>query len=92
MNTMQKRRRDMSSSLDDAYATSREMVADNPLTSTLVAFGAGAAIGVILGHALGASVRHQPETASSAMEKLGRQVCDAVRGSLPESIARHLPS
>jgi hypothetical protein len=91
MNTMQNRRRDMSSSLEGAYATSREMVADNPLTSTLVAFGAGAAIGVLIGHALGASMKHQPEHVSSAMEKLGRQVCDAMRGSLPESIARHLP-
>ncbi|HEX4071042.1 MAG TPA: hypothetical protein VHX68_07730 [Planctomycetaceae bacterium] len=88
MNTMQNRRNQMTSSFNEAYSTSRDMLAENPLTSTVIAFGAGAAIGVLIGHLLASS---RPEPASSAMERLGRQVCDAVRGSLPETIARHLP-
>jgi uncharacterized membrane protein YebE (DUF533 family) len=91
MNATQNRRHDMSSSLEECYTSSREMLAENPLTSTLVAFGAGAAIGVLVGHLIAGSVRREPETTSSHMEKLGRQVCDALRSSLPESIARHLP-
>jgi hypothetical protein len=89
MNTMQNRRNRMTSSLNEAYVSSREMLAENPLTATLIAFGAGAAIGVLIGHML-ASPR-EPQTTTSAMEKLGRQVCDALRTSLPESIARRLP-
>jgi hypothetical protein len=55
----------------------------------LVAFGAGAAIGVLIGHALAGSMHPEPAT-STAMEKLGRQVCDVLRSSLPDSIGRHL--
>jgi|HubBroStandDraft_6_1064221.scaffolds.fasta_scaffold305119_3 hypothetical protein len=89
MNSMQNRRNDISSSLEEAYISSREMLAENPLTSTLIAFGAGAAIGVLIGHTLAGSMRPEPAM-SSAMEKLGRQVCDVLRSSLPESIGRHL--
>jgi uncharacterized membrane protein YebE (DUF533 family) len=89
MNTTQNRRNQMTSSLNEAYSTSREMMADNPLTSTVIAFGAGAAIGVLIGHMIASSGHEQ--TTASAMEKLGRQVCDSLRTNLPESIARHLP-
>ena len=91
MSAMQNRHSEMPSTFEEAYTTSREMLADNPLTSTLVAFGAGAAIGVLLGHMLASAAAPAPPTASTAMEKLGRQVVDALRGSLPETIARHLP-
>jgi hypothetical protein len=91
MNMTQNRRHEMPSSLEEAYASSRELLAGHPLTSTLVAFGAGAAIGVLVGHLLVASAKHEPKTTSSAMEKLGRQVFDALRNSLPESVGRHLP-
>jgi hypothetical protein len=87
MNTMQNRRKEMSASLEDAYNTSRDMVADNPLTSTMIAFGTGVAIGVLIGHAL-AGGRH--EIQASTMERLGRQVCDVLRTSLPQSIGRHI--
>ena len=89
MNTMQNRRNQMTSSLDDAYQSSKDMVGENPFTSTVVAFGAGAAIGVLIGHLLASSGHEQ--TTTSAMEKLGRQVCDTLRTNLPESIGRHLP-
>jgi hypothetical protein len=90
MNSMQNRRNEITSTLEEAYTTSRERVAEYPLTSTLVAFGTGAAIGVLIGHSLAGSLRHEPEGMSTHMEKLGRQVCDALRSSLPESIGRHL--
>ena len=87
MNATQNRRNEISASWEEAYNSSRDMVADNPLTSTLVAFGTGLAIGVLIGHALG-SGHHQVE--ASTMERLGRQVCDVLRTSLPESIGRHI--
>jgi hypothetical protein len=89
MNSMQNRRNEISSTLEEAYTSSREMMAENPLTATLVAFGAGAAIGVLIGHALAGSMHPEPAT-STAMEILGRQVCDVLRSSLPDSIGRHL--
>jgi hypothetical protein len=87
MNMTQNRRKEISASLEDAYNTSRDMVTENPLTSTLVAFGAGLAIGVLIGHSLGAG-RHEIE--ATTMERLGRQVCDVLRSSLPQSIGRHI--
>jgi hypothetical protein len=90
MNSMQNRRNDISSAMEEAYMSSRDILAENPLTSTLVAFGAGAAIGVLIGHALASSMQPEPATTTSSMEKLGRQVCDVLRSSLPESIGRHL--
>lgn len=87
MNLTQNGRNEMSASLEDAYNSSRDMVAENPLTSTLVAFGTGLAIGVLIGHALGGG-RH--EVQATTMERLGRQVCDVLRTSLPQSIGRHL--
>jgi hypothetical protein len=86
MNATQNRRNEISASWEDAYNSSRDMVADNPLGSTLVAFGTGVAIGVVIGHALGG--HHHVE--SSTMERLGRQVCDVLRTSLPDSIGRHI--
>lgn len=87
MNLMQNRRNEISASLEDAYNTSRDMVVENPLTSTVIAFGTGLALGVLIGHALGGG-RHQVEATS--MERLGRQVCEVLRSSLPESIGRHI--
>jgi hypothetical protein len=87
MSATQNRRNEISASWEDAYNSSRDMVADNPLTSTAVAFGTGIAIGVLIGHAL-VGGRHHIE--STTMERLGRQVCDVLRGSLPESIGRHI--
>jgi hypothetical protein len=84
---MQNRQKEISASLEDAYNSSRDAVADNPLTSTLVAFGTGIAVGVMIGHALSGG-RHEVE--ASTMERLGRQVCGVLRTSLPQSIGRHL--
>ncbi len=87
MNTAKNQRREISASLEDAYNTSRDMVSENPLTSTMVAFGTGLAIGVLIGHALGGG-RHEIE--ATTMERLGRQVSDVLRSSLPQSIGRHI--
>jgi hypothetical protein len=87
MNLTQNGRNEISASVEEAYNCSRDMVAENPLTSTLVAFGTGVAIGVLIGHALGGG-RHEVE--ATTMERLGRQVCDVLRSSLPDSIGRHI--
>jgi hypothetical protein len=68
-------------------------VEEYPLSSTLVAFGVGLGIGVLLGQTLSGSFggsRNRPDP--STMEKLGEQVLHALRRSIPESLSRHLPS
>jgi hypothetical protein len=89
MDAIQNRRNQVSAQLEDAVVSSREMLAEYPLTATLIAFGAGAAIGVLVGQSL--ATRHEPETTAAMMEKFGRQVAQALHNSLPESISRHLP-
>jgi len=66
-----------------------EFVQEYPVSTTLVAFGIGLGLGVVIGHSLTDSM--SPKAARSSMESFGRQVCDALRSSLPESVSRHLP-
>jgi hypothetical protein len=89
MSTAQNKRHEMSSRWEEASAAPREWVEEYPLSSTLVAFGVGLGIGVFLGQSLSGS-RARPS--ASMIEKLGEQVLQAVRSSIPESFSRHLPS
>jgi len=94
MNTMQNRtqaaRSAASSTFEDWAAAPKELFQEYPMSSTLIAFGLGLGIGVIVGHSVSAAL--MPERShKTTMESLGRQVCDALRTNLPESISRHLP-
>jgi hypothetical protein len=89
MSTAQNRKNQMSSVWEEASSAPREWMEEHPLPSTLVSFGIGIGIGVIIGHALAGSSRHEAE--SSTMEKFGRQAFEALRGSIPEALSRHLP-
>jgi len=94
MNTMQNRtqpsRSQTSSTFEDWAATPKELLQEYPMSSTLIAFGLGLGVGVIVGHSVSAAL--MPERSHRTnMESFGRQVCDALRTSLPDSISRHLP-
>lgn len=78
-----------------AVADSEALVSDYPLSSVLVVFGMGLGVGLVLVNVLGGAVTPRPSfgrRTELAAEKLGRQVLDAIVGSLPESIAKHISS
>ncbi len=86
----QNRRHATPPALEAGYAMSQEMVEEYPITSTVVAFGVGMAAGLLVGHLLAEPVSRLWEPEPSTMEKFGRHVYDAIKGSLPESLGRHL--
>jgi hypothetical protein len=67
-----------------------DLVEDYPISSTLLAFGVGLSIGVLVGHTIAGALSSEPEP-SSRLDSLSQQVCDAVRKTVPEAIGRYLP-
>jgi hypothetical protein len=92
MSTAQNKRHEKSSLWEEASVAPRELVEEYPMSSTLVAFGVGLGIGVLLGHSLSGSIGGRTLPEASTMEKLGRQAFEALRSSIPEALSRHLPS
>lgn len=89
------RRRQMSSQagssqVETYLATSRELVEDYPLSSTLLAFGVGLGVGVLVGQTIVGALTQGPEP-SSRLDSLNQQICDAVRHAVPEAIRQYLP-
>jgi hypothetical protein len=71
--------------------SSRELVEEYPVASTLLAFGIGVGVGVLIGQTIAAAV--SPERDSlSRLDSLSQQVRDAVRKAVPEAISRYLPA
>jgi hypothetical protein len=84
-------RRRQASQRGSSFATSSiELVEEYPISSTVLAFGVGLGIGVLVGQTIAGALRSEPDP-SSGLESLSQQVCDAVRKSVPEAISRHLP-
>jgi len=74
----------------DAIAScASEAVRDYPLTSLLVVFGVGVAVGLVLVDSLGPTVAKALEAEPSATEKLGRQIGEALKAALPETVRQH---
>ena len=76
-----------------AVTQSQGMVTHHPMSSAMVAFGIGLGVGVAVGSLLCGSSEPPPsfgKRAELAAERIGRQVLDAITGSLPHSIARHV--
>jgi hypothetical protein len=71
-------------------ASSMELVEEYPISSTLLAFGVGLGVGVLVGQTIAGAFSSEPEP-SSRLDSLSQQVCDAVRKSVPEAISRYLP-
>ena len=71
------------------------LVSHYPLSSVLVVFGLGLAVGVAVGSVLGGPVTPGPsfgQRAELAAEHLGRQMLGAIAGVLPDSLSKHIPS
>jgi len=71
------------------------MVQEYPFSSTLVAFGIGLGVGVIVGHTICQSLWEEPpksvrDRAYANMEGFSHKIAEAIRTSLPESISRHM--
>jgi len=63
-------------------------VRDYPLTSMLVVFGVGMAVGLVLVDSLEETVSKALDAEPSAAEKLAHQIGDALKAALPEAMRR----
>lgn len=92
MVTQHSRRENKSSSAASTFTQPAEMVKDYPVSSMLVIFGVGLGVGVLISQALyepmARTFYHEP----SMMEKLGRQMYDALHSAMPEALARRMPA
>jgi len=85
------RRRDrLSSGGSSLPRSSRELVAEYPISTTLLAFGVGLGAGVLIGQTIAAAVSSEPEP-MSRLDSLSQQVRDAVRKAVPEALSHYLP-
>jgi hypothetical protein len=79
-----------SSQLPMSFSDPRELVQDYPLSSTLLAFGVGLGVGVLVGQTIAGAFAPDP-TPTSRLDALSQQVYNAVRSAVPEALSRHLP-
>jgi hypothetical protein len=84
------RRHSSPSSRGAREEVSQELVEEHPNTATFIAFGIGVSVGLLVGRVVSEPVIRLWQPRPSTMEKFGRQVYDAIRDSLPESLGRHL--
>ena len=73
-----------------SMSSSRELIGEHPVSSTLLAFGMGLGVGVLIGQTIAGALMQESHP-STRLESLSQQVCDAVRNAIPEAISRHLP-
>jgi hypothetical protein len=73
----------------DVAESSKEMVGEHPVSATLIAFGIGLGIGVLIGTSL-AEPAHRDRTMAEKAEQIGREMVDAMMRVLPESMAKHM--
>ncbi len=72
------------SMVGDAISYSEDCVRNNPVTSTMVAFGAGAAIGLLVAYA----ISQREEEKRDYFSRIGRQMSNALGHAIPESFLR----
>jgi len=80
------------SSMRSSMSQPTEMVKDYPLSSMLVVFGLGLGVGVLLSQAIAEPVMRAMAPEPSMMEKLGRQMYDALHHAMPDALARRMPA
>lgn len=69
---------------------SMEWVEEHALTSVTVLFGLGVAVGLLLGHTIAVSTGHKLFHEDTLTEKLTGQIREALKGTLPHGLARHI--
>jgi hypothetical protein len=84
-----KRRMGMSSQLPASLSDPRELVQEYPVSSTLLAFGVGLGVGILVGQTVASAFTPDP-TPTSRLDALSQQVYNAVRNAIPEALGRHL--
>jgi hypothetical protein len=86
------RRQGASAQRPSSYSTSpSELLDDYPVASTILAFGVGLGVGVLIGQTVASALSSRAEPSQfSRLESLGTQISDAVRNAIPEAISRHL--
>jgi len=93
MNTAQKKTPAGPAVARNAVSKPDGLVSHYPLSSVLVVFGIGLAVGVALENLLGGPVTPPPslvQRTELAAAKLGRQMLDAIANALPESLSKHI--
>ncbi|HEV8002247.1 MAG TPA: hypothetical protein VGP63_20320 [Planctomycetaceae bacterium] len=84
------RRRQMASQAESYLTSSRDLVEEYPMASTVLAFGVGLGVGVLIGQTIVGALTSEPEP-SSRLDSLNQQIRDAVRNTVPEVIRQYLP-
>jgi hypothetical protein len=74
--------------LREGYDAATECVADHPASSILVVFGVGFGLGLLLGHALA----EPPRDERHHLAAFGRHMLEAMRGYMPDALAKRLPA
>jgi hypothetical protein len=77
---------------EEASQKPRELVREYPLSSTLLVFGVGIGVGMLLGQTVGELLfeSHQPPSRLGRVSTLANQLCDSVRHSVSEAMEKHL--
>ncbi len=70
--------------------SSMDLVEEYPISSTLLAFGVGLGVGVLVAQTLAGALSSHSEP-QGRLDSLSQQVCDAVRNAVPDAIGRYLP-
>ncbi len=71
-------------------ASSQELVEEYPISSTVLAFGVGLGVGVLIGQTIVGALTQESEP-MSRFDSLNQQICDAVRNTVPDAIRQYLP-
>jgi hypothetical protein len=85
-----KRRQQVSSQAESCLTSSRELVEEYPISSTVLAFGVGLGVGVLIGQTIVGALTQEPEPISR-LDSLSQQIRDAVQNAVPEAIRQYLP-
>jgi len=76
--------------VQQAYRQTEDLVRENPATSTLVTFGVGFGLGLMLTMLLSPPPRRSSWYDRYSPDRLKDQISDAVSRMLPDAISRHL--
>ncbi|HET6327942.1 MAG TPA: hypothetical protein VFG04_24880 [Planctomycetaceae bacterium] len=85
------RRHQMASKAESSLlSSSQELVEEYPISATVLAFGVGLGVGVLIGQTIVGALTQEPEPLSR-FDSLNQQICDTVRNAVPEAIRQYLP-